>query len=130
MAMALSLKGITNVDGNVTMYLDTGITASDIGKPVAIKAATNNTVQLATTGNRIFGRLMTVESRVQEGILVGTIETDGFFEFPVLADDTLAVGGSVVGGASATVKAGTDNNNFVVELTGTSPNKKAIVKLC
>lgn len=120
------LKGIPQNDFMFTFLLDASITAADIGKPVAVGTVAN-TVILATTGSKILGKLATFEDRTVEGIKVGTVETKGGFDFPVLAADTLAIGDSVVGGASATVKKGTDARNVVVDIVGTSPNAVATV---
>lgn len=122
----VSLRGIPQPDFSFTFLLDAAITASDIGKPVAMGTVAN-TVILATTGSRILGKLTTFEDRAVEGIKVGTVETKGGFNFPILAADGLAIGGSCVGGAGATVKAGTDNRNVVVNIVGTTPNAVATV---
>lgn len=122
----VSLRGIPQPDFSFTFKLHASITAADIGKPVAMSTVAN-TVILATTGSKILGMLATYEDRTIEGIKVGAVETKGGFNFPVLAADPLVIGDSVVGGAAATVKQGTDARNVVVNIVGTTPNQIATV---
>lgn len=122
----VSLRGIPQEDFMFTFLLDAAITVADIGKPVAMGTVAN-TVILATTGSLILGKLVSFEDRTIEGLKVGTVETKGGFDFPVLAADTVAIGDSVVGGAAATVKKGTDTRNRVVNIVGVSPNAVATV---
>lgn len=122
----VSLRGIPQPDFSFTFKLHASITAADIGKPVAMSTVAN-TVILATTGSKILGMLATYEDRTIEGFKAGAVETKGGFNFPVLAADPLAIGDSVVGGAAATVKQGTDARNVVVNIVGTTPNQIATV---
>lgn len=117
----ITLAGIIDTGGNVTLYLDSSVTRADIGKPMSLVSGQNNTVIVAPNGARIFGRLDTFEDRVQEGIKVGMIQTEGGFLFSVLAADALLTNGqgsSAIGAGSGKIKAGTDAGNFVTELDG------------
>lgn len=111
----VTLRGMTQPDSRYTFILDAGITSADIGKAVAIKAGSANTVKLTGANDLVLGRLYSFEDRVAEGIKVGTIETEG--GFVLTTTGVVAVGNSVVGDAIAgTVKAGADSRNRIVEI--------------
>ena len=88
-----------------TFTLANGIVAADIGKAVSFDGTNPNQVRLAAANDPIDGVLLSVENRVQEGILVGTVALKGNY---LLTTDgtTVNVGDQVQGGATAgTVKA-------------------------
>lgn len=116
----VTLRGQTQPESRYTFVLDAAIVVGDIGKAVAIKAGSANTVKLAAAGELVVGRLHSFEDRTVEGIKVGTVETRG--GFVMTTTGVVAVGNSVVGDAIVgTVKAGADSRNRVVEiLTGTT----------
>lgn len=116
----VTLRGQTQPESRYTFVLDAAIVVGDIGKAVAIKAGSANTVKLAAAGELVVGRLYSFEDRTVEGIKVGTVETRG--GFVMTTTGVVAVGNSVVGDAIVgTVKAGADSRNRVVEiLTGTT----------
>lgn len=116
----VTLRGQTQPESRYTFVLDAAIVVGDIGKAVAIKAGSANTVKLAAAGELVVGRLYSFEDRTVEGIKVGTVETRG--GFVMTTTGVVAVGNSVVGDAIAgTVKAGADSRNRIVEiLTGTT----------
>ena len=110
----VSIEGIIPSDAYLTFNLASGITAADLGKAVTIDSSGNTKVKLAGTGDWIFGRLETVENRVVEGVLVGTIITEGGFRLPKDSGVTVNVGDTVCGDAAVaagnvkTVAASTD----------------------
>lgn len=97
----VSLNGIFMENWQITFNLKTGIVAADIGKAVTLDTTADNTVKLAGDADPILGRLETVENRVVEGLLVGTVSLKGALKFPKAAGDTVAVGDMVQGSASA-----------------------------
>lgn len=114
--VGVSLRGIEHEEFHYPFVLASGITTSDIGKPVTIDAAGTNRVKLAGDGDVIVGKLVTVENRVTEGILVGAVALKGGFKFA--KSGTIAVGATVVGAGNGAVKAAAQadySQNFVVE---------------
>lgn len=113
----ISLWGIHHEEFHYPFNLASGITTTDVGKAVALDTSAANTVKLAGDGDAILGKLVTVENRSVEGVLVGTVELKGGMKFDKVG--TINVGQSVVGSATAgSVKAATTANhsdNFVVE---------------
>jgi hypothetical protein len=113
----VSLQGIEHDEFHYPFRLASGITSADVGKAVALDTAAANTVKLAGDGNSIVGKLVSVENRVSEGILVGTVALKGGFRFAKVG--TINVGDTVVGSTTAgSVKAAASPNpaaNFVVE---------------
>lgn len=93
----------------VTMYLASAITADDVGKPVTFDTP-NNTVKLSGDGDIVLGVLETYESRLQEGVKTGAVSMTGGFRFPYVTSDAVAVGDSIVAGASSKVKKTTTIN--------------------
>jgi hypothetical protein len=113
----VSLRGIHHEHFNYPFLLASGIVKADEGKAVALDASAANTVKLAGDGDKVIGRLVTVENRVAEGILVGTVELKGGFKFETTG--TVAVGNTVVGAGVGKVKAAGSadhSDNFVVEV--------------
>jgi len=100
----VSLSGIFIEDFLFPFNLKSGITTSDVGKAVALDTSAANTVKLAGDGDRIIGRLETVENRLSEGILVGTVSLKGGLKFPVKSGETVAIGDTIQGAGSGEVK--------------------------
>lgn len=114
----ISLVGIPHSEFRRTVYLAAGITSADVGKPVTLDTSANNTFKLADADDVIYGNLKVVENRVQEGILVGTIEFKGGFQWT--KSGVIAVGGGVVGAGAGAVKAGTNPRSLVVAVGTTT----------
>lgn len=114
----ISLVGIPHSEFRRTVYLAAGITSADVGKPVTLDTSANNTFKLAGADDVIYGNLKVVENRVQEGILVGTIEFKGGFQWT--KSGVIAVGGGVVGAGAGAVKAGTNPRSLVVAVGTTT----------
>lgn len=113
----VTLVGIPQQDFRFTFRLTAGMVAADIGKPVALSTAANNTVKLAGDGDVVIGRLLTYRNLTTEGIIVGTVELKGGFRFDTTG--AVAVGNQVVGSATAgAVKAGVNPRSLVVGVTG------------
>lgn len=103
-----------------TMSLASGITEADVGKAVELDTSAENQVKLATDGGTIFGQLQQVEDRDATGQLLGTIALKGIFEFT--RSGSIAVGASIQGAGSGTVKSLTANAalNIAVESRDTT----------
>lgn len=87
---------------------------NDVGKAVTLDATAANTVKLAGAGDKIVGRLETVEARTAEGITVATVAVKFSDKLPIANGQTPAVGNIVVGGGSGTVQVGgTGSDPFV-----------------
>ena len=113
----VTLVGIPQQDFRFTFRLTAGMVAADIGKPVALSTAANNTVKLAGDGDVVIGRLLTYRNLTTEGIIVGTVELKGGFRFNTAG--AVAVGNQVVGSATAgAVKAGVNPRSLVVAVNG------------
>lgn len=113
----VTLVGIPQQDFRFTFRLTAGMVAADIGKPVALSIAANNTVKLAGDDDVVIGRLLTYRNLTTEGIIVGTVELKGGFRFNTAG--AVAVGNQVVGSATAgAVKAGTNPRSLVVAVNG------------
>lgn len=100
LAISVTLNGLVQDAFQYTVVLHAGITAADIGKAVAFDGTSPNQVRLVAAGDPVDGILLTVENRIQEGVLVGTIGMKGGF---LMTTDgtTVAVGDQVFGGATA-----------------------------
>lgn len=114
----ISFVGIPHSEFRRTAYLAAGITSADVGKPVTLDTSANNTFKLAGADDIIYGNLKVVENRVQEGILVGTVEFKGGFQWP--KSGVIAVGNGVVGAGAGAVKAGTNPRSLVVSVGSTT----------
>lgn len=114
----ISFVGIPHSEFRRTAYLAAGITSADVGKPVTLDTSANNTFKLAGADDIIYGNLKVVENRVQEGILVGTVEFKGGFQWP--KSGVIAVGNGVVGAGAGAVKAGTNPRSLVVAVGSTT----------
>jgi len=71
-----------------------------LGLAVTLDTTAANQVRLAHDGDPILGELVKVENRVSEGIWVGTVQTQGGLNFPILSGATVNVG-DVLGGSTA-----------------------------
>ncbi len=108
---SFSLSGIVDEASQYPFLVASGITASDIGKAVALDTAAN-TVKLAGDADTILGVLQTFEDRVAEGIRIGTVALRGTFTLAVnpnatasTPDETPDVGDYLEGAtSSASVK--------------------------
>jgi hypothetical protein len=128
----ISLRGMTHEKFHYPFYLASGTVIGDVGKAVTLDSTAANTVKLAGDGDTIIGKLVTVEDRSVEGVLVGTVALRGGFRFTEVGSPTyaLAVGDSVIGAGSGLVKArlnaaanakeAAHNENIVVEVDGTN----------
>lgn len=125
----VSLRGLHQENFNYTFNLATGIVVGDVGKAVSLDSTAANTVKLAGDGDTIIGYLETVENRVVEGVLVGTVATKGVYKLPVktglTGSEVVAVGSTAVGAGAGEIKALDDGNvtaapnhnyNYVVEV--------------
>lgn len=120
---SVSLRGFHFEDFSLTFKLKSGILAADVGKAVAIDATAANTVKLAGDGDKIVGRLATVEDRTIEGTLIGAVELKFANLLPIKTGSTVLVGDTVVGAGAGEVKSAATpdyNDNFVAEIIGTS----------
>lgn len=118
----VSLRGFHFENWHFTFRLASGIVAADIGKAVSLDATGPNRVKLAADGDVIIGRLVTVENRVAEGQLVGTVALKFANVLPIKSGETVVVGNSVQGAGGGEVKALVSPNyslNFVAEIIGT-----------
>lgn len=61
-------------DSQFTVNLAAGITSANIGLAVTQDTSADNQVKLAGNGDEIVGILYTVEDRINEGELIGTVE--------------------------------------------------------
>lgn len=117
----ISHRGLTHEPFHYAWNLAAGITAADVGKAMAVDSSAASTAKLAGDGDQVIGKLVTVEDRTVEGILVGTIAHRGGFKFT--GEGAIAVGNTVVGSTTAgTVKAAAvadHADNIVVEVNGT-----------
>lgn len=97
----VTLKGLNQPEWAFTFNLEASITKDDVGKVVAIDPTGDNQVKLAGDGDRIYGRLKTVEIREIEGVNVGTVELKGGIQ--VSTTGVVAVGDTLEGSATAGV---------------------------
>lgn len=114
----ISFVGIPHSEFRRTVYLAAGIVAADVGKPVTLDTTANNTFKLAGADDVVYGNLKVVENRVQEGILVGTVEFKGGFTWT--KSGVVARGDGVVGAGAGAVKTGTNSRCFVVAVGTTT----------
>lgn len=114
----ISFVGIPHSEFRRTVYLAAGITKADEGKPVTLDTTANNTFKLAGANDVVYGNLKVVENRVQENILVGTVEFKGGFTWT--KSGVVAVGDGVVGAGAGAVKTGTNSRCFVVAVGTTT----------
>lgn len=98
-------------DDQLAVYLANGIVKADEGKALTWDVTAANTMKLAGDGDPIVARLITVENRVQEGILVGTAALEFSQLLPVKAGlaggEVVAFGKSLLGAGNGLVKGAT-----------------------
>lgn len=116
----VTLAGFHMEDWSLTFYLDSAITAADIGKAVSKNGTTANSVKLAADGDVVIGRLASFEDRTVEGIKVGAVELKFANTLPIASGGNVVVGGSVQGAGNGEVKALSfdPSLNWVVEVNG------------
>lgn len=114
----ISLVGIPHSEFRRTVHLAAGIVAADVGKPVTLDTTADNTFKLAGANDVVYGNLKVVENRVQEGILVGTVEFKGGFTWT--KSGVVARGDGVVGAGAGAVKTGTNARCFVTAVGTTT----------
>lgn len=118
----VSLRGIVHEDFHYTFNVKSTITADDVGKPVTLDATAARTVELAGDGDVVIGVLASFEDRTTEGVKVGAVALKGGFKLTGVSGHTIAVGGTVVGSATAgQVKAAVAadwTQNIVVAVSG------------
>ena len=114
----ISLVGIPHSEFRRTVYLTAGTVAADVGKPVTLDTTADNTFKLAGANDVVYGNLKVVENRVQENILVGTVEFKGGFTWT--KSGVVAIGDGVVGAGAGAVKTGTNSRCFVVAVGTTT----------
>lgn len=124
----VSLSGIEHDDFHYPFRLASGITRADVGKAVALDTSAANTVKLAGDGDTIVGKLVTVENRVTEGILVGTVALKGGFAFTIKTGQTVAVGATAVGAGGGEIKAAATPNHAVNMVVSVSGSTAIVVK--
>jgi hypothetical protein len=107
----VNLAGFPFPDFQLTVALASGITTSDVGKAMAIDTSGANKFKLAGAGDIIVGRLLTVENRVNEGQLVGTIAFKFAEKLPIKAGlagaNVIVLGSTAVGAGSGEIQART-----------------------
>ena len=100
----VTLVGLNDQDDYVTVNLPSSATEADEGKALTLDTTVNNGYKVAADGDVIRGKCEKVEVRTTEGIVVGTLLPSGYIKLPLKAEDTAAVGDSVVGGGNGTVR--------------------------
>lgn len=95
----VTLRGFYIEKTLLTWVLAAGITRADVGKAMAQDPTAPNQAKLAGDNDEIIGRLESVENRLQEGILVGTIAHQFGASLPY-AGTVPAIGTQVVGSAT------------------------------
>lgn len=105
----VTLRGFQFEDANFTFLISGSPTSSDVGKAVSQDTSAANTVKLAADGDIIVGRLMAVENRVQEGIVVATVAMQFIDKLPIKSGlsgaAVPALGKFLVGAGGGEVKA-------------------------
>ncbi|WCD44149.1 hypothetical protein Lumi_010 [Xylophilus phage Lumi] len=102
----VTLDGIYDTKYDHTFLLAAGITVADRGKAVAQDPSAPLQCKLAGDGDVVIGRLMSVEDRISEGVLVGAVNRKGYARFKYTGAAPV-VGNSYRGSATAgSIKAG------------------------
>lgn len=105
----VTLRGFQFEDAQFTCLISGSVSASDVGKAVSQDTSADNTVKLAGNGDVIVGRLMAVENRVQEGIVVATVAMQFADKLPIKSGlsgaSVVAKGSFLIGAGSGEVKA-------------------------
>lgn len=97
----ISHRGLVSEDFHYPFYITGTVTSADVGKAVTLDATAAHSVKLAGDGDQVIGYLVTYEDRVVEGVKVATVAMKGGFRFTAVSGHTIAVGGTVVGSATA-----------------------------
>lgn len=96
-------------DSQFTVKLATGITTADQGKAVTYDNSADNQVMLAADQTPICGVIYTVENRVNEGTLIGTVEFRFAAYLPIKAglagNQVVARGKKLIGAGAGEVRA-------------------------
>lgn len=104
----VTLRGFQFEDAQFTCLISGSPTSSDVGKAVSQDTGAANTVKLAADDDVIVGRLMAVENRVQEGIVVATVAFQFLDKLPVKSGlsggAVVALGKFLVGAGAGEVK--------------------------
>jgi hypothetical protein len=98
----VTLLGFPQDLWHFTFVIAAGATKADEGKPVTFDTSAANQMKLSADGDCLDGTLISLENRVQEGILVGTVALKGTFLFNT--NGTVNVGDQVQAGPTGTVK--------------------------
>lgn len=126
----VSLRGIIHDEWEYTFALAAGITQADEGKAVELDTSAANQVKLATASANVLGKLLKVENRAQEGILVGTVALKGPLKFDYTGTD-LAVGDGIKGSTTVNGKVervtGTDVDAATTGIDRTANERKNLV---
>lgn len=107
----ISHADIVHEDSQYPFYVAGSLTRADEGKAVALDATASYRVKLAGDNDPVLGKLAIYEDRVNEGIKVGTVSTEGGFNLPKGANTVINVGEYVVGAGSGLIKKADVANN-------------------
>jgi hypothetical protein len=124
----VTLLGFPQETWHFTFNLAAGMTKADEGKPVAFDPSGANKVKLCADNDPIEGVLISVENRVQEGILVGTVALKG--TFLLNTSGTVNVGDQVQGngtGGAKAMAATLENASGAVGIKATTHQKSNVV---
>lgn len=94
----VSLRGLMDDGFSYTWNVTGGAVAANVGKAVSQDLTAPNSVKLALLDEPLIGSLVSLENRVQEGIVVGSVARKGVFVWNY-AGPTPTLGQSVVGSA-------------------------------
>lgn len=100
----VAMDGSPFQEYNRTVNLATGIVRADVGKAVQLDTTGPNKFKLVADNGRVDGRLLTVESRVGTGQLIGTVALKFIDELPVVDAEVFAIGDTAIGAGSGQVK--------------------------
>lgn len=93
---------------NRTVNLAAGITRADEGKAVTLDTSGDNKFKLAGDNDPIYGQLVIVENRENEGTLVGNVKLHLMgVKLPIKSGETVARGAFLIGAGAGEVKAQT-----------------------
>lgn len=115
----ISLSNMVHSEWGYPFFISNA-TLSNVGCAMSLDATAARTMQPATDGAVIEGKLFSYEDRKQEGIKVGTVRLKGGFVFKKKAGAVINVGQSVVGAGNGEVKAAAARiaNNVVTAVDG------------
>lgn len=99
---SVSLRGVYFEDAQLPFNISgSPVVGTDEGKAVALDTTAANTVKLAGAGDRVIGRLETIELRTIEGVQVCTVALQFIDVLPNDGAHTFVVGDTAIGGATA-----------------------------